>query len=83
MKIVTAAEAVSLVKSRDRVFVQTAAAAPQQLVLALTARGSELRGVEMVHLHTEGHAPYVAPELEQSFHTNAFFVGPNMRGKAH
>ena len=79
MKIVDAAEAVSIVKSRDRVFVQTAAAAPQELVKALTARGAALRGVEMVHLHTEGPAPYVAAELRDSFHANVFFTAANMR----
>ena len=79
MKLVDAAEAVALVKSRDRVFVQTAAAAPQQLVAALTARAPSLRGVEICHLHTEGTAPYVAADLASSFHTSVFFVGPNMR----
>jgi 4-hydroxybutyrate CoA-transferase len=79
MNLVDAADAVSTVKSLDRVFVQTAAAAPQQLVAALTARASSLRGVEICHLHTEGTAPYVAAELADSFHTNVFFVAPNMR----
>jgi acyl-CoA hydrolase len=79
MKILDAAEAVSLVRSHERVFVHSAAAAPQRLVEALTARAPELRGVEMVHLHTEGHAPYTAPELRESFFTNAFFVGHNVR----
>ncbi|HLL83067.1 MAG TPA: hypothetical protein VK420_10465 [Longimicrobium sp.] len=79
MKIVDAAEAVSLVRSHERVFVHSAAAAPQQLVQALTARAPELRAVEMVHLHTEGPAPYAAPEQRESFFTNAFFVGHNVR----
>lgn len=35
---------------------------------ALTARAPELRGVEVVHLHTEGGAPYAAPDLAASFH---------------
>jgi acyl-CoA hydrolase len=38
-----------------------------------------LRGVEIYHLHTEGAAPYSAPELAASFHTNALFVGANVR----
>jgi acyl-CoA hydrolase len=79
MKILDAPEAVSLVRSHDRVFVHSAAAAPQRLVRALTARAAELREVEIVHLHTEGPAPYAAPNLRESFFTNAFFVGHNVR----
>jgi acyl-CoA hydrolase len=80
MRIVQAAEAVSVIKSRDRVFVHTAVAAPQRLIEAMTARAPELRGVEVVHLHTEGVAPYAVPELHTSFHTRVFFIGANVRG---
>ncbi|MEP0547237.1 MAG: acetyl-CoA hydrolase/transferase C-terminal domain-containing protein [Rhodothermales bacterium] len=79
MRIVQAAEAVSVIKSRDRVFIHTAVAAPQRLIEAMTARASELRSVEVVHLHTEGPAPYAAPELGTSFRTRAFFIGANVR----
>lgn len=79
MKWVTAEEAVSVIKSRDRVFVHSIAAAPQQLIQAMTDRAPELREVEVVHIHTEGAAPYAAPEHSQSFHTNAMFVGANIR----
>ncbi len=72
-------EAVSAVKSRDRVFVHSIAAAPQQLIHALTRRAPELRSVEIVHIHTEGEAPYALPEHRASFHTNAMFVGANIR----
>jgi acyl-CoA hydrolase len=80
MKIVDAAQAVSVIRSGQRVFVQSAAAAPQTLVHAMTARAPDLREVEVVHLHTEGAAPYAAPELRDSFHPNVFFVGSNVRG---
>ncbi len=79
MKSVDAAEAVSVITSRDRVFIHTAVAAPQRLVAAMTARAAELRHVEVCHLHTEGDAPYAAPELRESFHTSAFFIGANVR----
>jgi acyl-CoA hydrolase len=79
MQWVSAADAVAIIQSGDRVFIHTAAAAPQQLVKALTARAHELRNVEIVHLHTEGVAPYAAPEHAASFHPNVFFVGPNLR----
>jgi acyl-CoA hydrolase len=78
-KYVTAAEAVQVVKSGDRVYVQAAAATPTVLTKALAERASELRDVEICHLHTEGDAPYANPELAASFHVNSFFIGANVR----
>lgn len=79
MKIVSAEEAVRHINSGDNVFIQSVAAAPQSLINAMIGRASELRGVEIYHLHTEGDAPYVRPELSKSFHTNALFIGANVR----
>ncbi|MBB3123849.1 acyl-CoA hydrolase [Mesoflavibacter sabulilitoris] len=76
---VTAEEAVKVIKSNDRVYVQAAAAAPQSLVKAMSARHEELKNVEICHLHTEGEAPYSNPELKDSFHVNSFFIGKNVR----
>lgn len=78
-KIVSAEEALKVVKSNDRVYIQAAAAAPQILVKALAARHEELRNVEVCQLHTEGVAPYANPELKGSFHVNSFFLGKNIR----
>jgi acyl-CoA hydrolase len=61
------------------VFLHSVAAAPRRLIEAMTARAPELRVVEIVSLHTEGPAPYAAPELAKSFRVNALFVGPNVR----
>jgi len=79
MRITTAEEAVQVIKSGDRVFIHGGAATPAQLVLAMTARAPELRNVEIVHLHTEGPAPYASPEYVDSFRTNCLFVGANVR----
>jgi acyl-CoA hydrolase len=78
-KYVTADEAVKVVKSNDRVYVQAAAATPTVLTKALAKRATELRNVEVCHLHTEGDAPYANPELAESFHVNSFFIGANVR----
>lgn len=78
-KYVTAEDAVKIVKSNDRVYVQAAAAAPSVLTNALSERASELRNVEICHLHTEGPALYANPELSESFHVNSFFIGKNVR----
>ncbi len=75
----TAAEAVKVIKSNDRVYLQMGAATPQTLVKAMSARHEELRNVEVCMLHTEGVAPYADPALKDSFHVNSFFIGANVR----
>jgi len=72
-------DALGFVKPGDRVYVQGAVATPGVLVQALADRAPQLRNVEIVQLHSEGDAPYAAPELSESFHVNALFVGGNVR----
>jgi acyl-CoA hydrolase len=76
---VSPAEAVSVIKSGDRVYIHSVAAAPQILIQAMTERAPELKNVEVVHLHTEGNAPYAAPGMEDSFSVNVLFTGANVR----
>ncbi|MDC9723863.1 MAG: acetyl-CoA hydrolase/transferase C-terminal domain-containing protein [Urechidicola sp.] len=76
---VSAEEAVKVIKSNSRVYIQAAAAAPQILINAMTNRHEELKNVEVCQLHTEGEAPYANPDLRESFHVNSFFVGKNVR----
>ena len=78
-KYTTAEEAVKVVKSNDRIYIQAAAATPSILIKALSERADDLRNVEICHLHTEGDAPYANPELRDSFHVNSFFIGQNVR----
>ena len=78
-KYTTAEEAVKVVKSNDRIYIQAAAATPSILIKALSERAADLRNVEICHLHTEGDAPYANPELRESFHVNSFFIGQNVR----
>lgn len=78
-KSVSAENAVELIKSNNRVYIQAAAAVPLVLIKAMTARHEELRNVEVCQLHTEGEAPYANPELSESFHVNSFFIGKNVR----
>ena len=78
-KTVSAEEALKVVRSNNRVYVQAAAAAPQLLMKALAERHEELRNVEVCHLHVDGEAPYANPEYIDSFHVNSFFIGKNVR----
>ncbi|WP_339755493.1 acetyl-CoA hydrolase/transferase C-terminal domain-containing protein [uncultured Winogradskyella sp.] len=78
-KTVSAEEALKIVKSDDKIYIQAAAAVPNVLIRALTNRHEELRNVEICQLHTEGDAPYANPKLAKSFHVNSFFIGKNVR----
>jgi 4-hydroxybutyrate CoA-transferase len=72
-------EAADLIESGSNIFIQTAAAAPQQLIQALTARAHELNDIHIYQMHTEGEAPYAARGMEDIFHVNCFFIGANLR----
>ncbi len=76
---VTSDEAVSIIHSGDRVFIHTAAAAPQELIKALTRRAGQLHDVKIYHLHIEGEAPYADPRYKDNFRVFNFFVGANLR----
>jgi 4-hydroxybutyrate CoA-transferase len=79
MRIVTADEAVAVIRSRDQLYVHCAAAVPGVLLDALVARAPELEDVSVVHLHTEGPGPHLAPEMAGHFRHRALFIGPNAR----
>lgn len=83
MKFISSEQAVALVQSGDRVFIQGGSATPQRLTDALTARHTELEAVEITHLHTEGAAAYARPEYAKAFRVNAFFIGKNVRPYAN
>lgn len=79
MRIVSSEEAVAGIRSGEQVYVQCAAAVPTVLLDALVARADELQDVGMVHLHTEGPGPHLAPAMAGHFRHRALFVGPNAR----
>lgn len=79
MRVVTSAEAVAGIRSGDQVFVHGGAATPSVLLEALTARAGELRDVGIIHLHIEGPAPHLDPDVAGSFRHRALFIGANAR----
>ena len=79
MRIVSPEEAVAGIRSRDQIYLQCAAATPSVLLDALVARAPELFDVSVVHLHTEGPGPHMAPEMAPHFRHRALFMGPNAR----
>ncbi len=81
IKYVSAAEAVRVIKSNDRIHIHSVAATPHPLIKAMCKRGrnKEFRNVRIQHLHTEGDAPYAGKEFEGIFQLESFFVGGNVR----
>lgn len=78
-QVVTPEEAVKVIESGDRVFIQSACAAPHRLIQAMVDRADELSDIEIVQLHTEGLAPYTDPSVQDTFRVNALFIGANVR----
>ena len=81
MKLVSAAEAVKLIKSGDSVFIQGSTSIPEVLVQAMTDRAAELRDVKVYSAFAIGRfdAPYAKAELRDSFEPLSFFVANNLR----
>jgi 4-hydroxybutyrate CoA-transferase len=71
--------AMDLVRSGNNLFVQTGAAAPQQLIKGLMDKAASLRDITIYQMHTEGAAPYGDPEWKDIFKVNCFFIGANLR----
>ncbi len=79
MELLSAAEAVSHVKTGDRVFFQGAAMTPNILIEALVDRYKEVKDVEIFHIHTEGPARYTQIPYRESFRLNSCFAAGNVR----
>jgi len=79
MRFVSLDDAVGVVNSGNRLYIHAGAATPHTLIAALVALRTDLRGVEIVHMHTDGPAPYAEPGMEGRFRHNALFIGPNTR----
>jgi 4-hydroxybutyrate CoA-transferase len=75
-KISSLEEAVSAVKSKDKIYVSGNAATPLTIIKALAGRKDELRDVEVTHVLLLGDDPLSKPAMEGHFRHNSLFVGP-------
>lgn len=75
-KLMSAADAVQMISSGDRVYYGGNAAIPQALVRALAERRDELENVQLNHVLLIGEDPLSTPEMEGHFRHNSLFVGP-------
>jgi acyl-CoA hydrolase len=75
----SADEAVKVVQSGNRVFIQGSAATPIVLLKALFKRKAELKNVELVSITTLGEDIFKPAEIGGSFFVNSLFVSKNVR----
>jgi len=75
-KICSLEETVSVVKSKDRIYISGNAATPFKLMEALARRKDELQDVEVAHVLLFGDDPLSKPGMEGHFRHNSLFVGP-------
>jgi 4-hydroxybutyrate CoA-transferase len=78
-KVTTAAKALEVVRSGDRVVFAHACGEPLELVDALVARAAELEHVEINHMVAMGKGEYAQSELAGSFFHKSLFVGASTR----
>jgi acyl-CoA hydrolase len=78
-RAVSPADALALVTSGMKVFVQGACATPSPLLDALAMRG-DLENIKLYHLHLAGPAPWLDGDRWQRFHSISLFTGPGLRG---
>ncbi len=75
-KVVSVEEAVSVVKSGDKIFISGNAATPLLLTNALARRKDDLHDVEVNHVLLLGDDPLTKRGMEKHFRHNSLFVGP-------
>jgi len=75
----TAEEALSVVESGNRVFVQGSAQTPLFLLRELSKRAPDLRNVELVFITVQGNIELDKPVYADSFHINCMFVSESVR----
>ena len=86
MQFISPQEAVSRIKSGSHIHLSAISSVPHILISALKERADadpSLRDLHFHHFHTEGPAPYSAPEYEGVFFDQGFFVGPNVRANVN
>ncbi|MBR5678258.1 MAG: acetyl-CoA hydrolase/transferase family protein [Paludibacteraceae bacterium] len=85
LTFVSADEAVSHIRNGSHIHLSSIASVPHVLIDALKRRADagEVKDLHFHHFHTEGPAPYSAPEYAGIFFDQGFFVGPNVRANVN
>lgn len=75
----TAAEALSVIQSNQRIFVQGSACTPLHLLRELAKQKERLQNVEIIAITLQGSIELTKPGYENSFHINSLFVSEPVR----
>jgi acyl-CoA hydrolase len=76
---VSAKEALSVIKSNQRVFMQGSACTPLHLMRELAKESYRLQDVELVSITVFGDIEVDKPQYKDSFHINSLFVSASVR----
>ena len=75
----TAADALSVIKSNNRVFVHGSAMTPNFLLSELAKQADRLQNVELTFISVFGDVVIDKPQFEKNFHINCLFVSDSVR----
>lgn len=78
-RLMTAADAVKLIKSGNRVSLSHAAGEPTHIIDAMVANREAYRDVEITHMVPMGACEYAQPGMEPYFRHNSVFAGSKTR----
>lgn len=76
---VSAEEAVSVIKSGDRIFSHGSACTPNLLIDELARQSTRLKNVEFVSITQQGNVEIAKPQYNNSFFVNSLFVSTPVR----
>jgi len=79
MPYVSAAEALQIIQSEQRVFIHGSANTPLYMLQQLAGQASRLRNVELVSISLYGDVVVDKPEFRPNFHFNSLFVSGSIR----
>lgn len=79
VQYVSAEEAVSLIKSGDRIFSHGSACTPNLFIDELGRQADRLRNVEFVSITQQGNVEIAKPQYKDSFYINSLFVSTPVR----
>ncbi|KUY20240.1 4-hydroxybutyrate CoA-transferase [Elizabethkingia miricola] len=76
---VSAEEAISVIKSGDRIFSHGSACTPNYLLNELANQSFRFKDIEMVSITQQGAVAIARPEYKDNFHINSLFVSTPVR----
>lgn len=76
---VSAEDALSIIKSNDRIFFHGSACTPNYLITELAKQADRLRDVEIVSITLQGEIEIAKPQYKDSFYINSLFVSTPVR----